>query len=534
MSDWNPFADPADDNEDTADEAPLKQEDQIVKEDPKPTGGYPTSQKLDAVKTMSTSGSDMASEVEALIQLTSGKSAPAWKTASALATDLGRLKEDIVKGKTLSQDDMFKQINKMWNDNLKVIKELGSAKDAESIQLLEQAGKACNGVHQAIIQHLYKGWSSDVQIVFGDKVSPTQPQSTLKFRKEDLTPKWNAAKNSTVPKALVKTIFSTFAPADINWVQGNYYFKPESFPYPVGLHGVGIVTDVNQSAEEQCDLHPGDIVTSFMKASPDGKSLEEVFWHCSGQIIDARLLINIPKNFTMTESMMLCSANPATAYMMLMQFFDFEHKADTWIIQNGGNSNMGLTINRIAQKKGAKVISIVRSEASAKVCREMGAALVLVLKDGETIFSPIVREIKSKIGNATVPLALDCIGGTCAQLLLSVLSDGGKMVTYGGMSHQPIYVSTAQLLFERKELCGFIFWEYFLPGEPGAEKSWSESQIKEMFQFLKDMALKDGVISQGSDLGGRFIKPTEIPDIYKEGWTTMLQKTSFPKALIRW
>ena len=45
-------------------------------------------------------------------------------------------------------------------------------------------------------------------------------------------------------------------------------------------------------------------------------------------------------------------------------------------------------------------------------------------------------------------LALNCVGGQSALEILRQLGHGGIMVTYGGMSREPVTVPTSSLIFK--------------------------------------------------------------------------------------
>jgi NADPH:quinone reductase-like Zn-dependent oxidoreductase len=52
-------------------------------------------------------------------------------------------------------------------------------------------------------------------------------------------------------------------------------------------------------------------------------------------------------------------------------------------------------------------------------------------------------------------LALNAVGGASALTLLRLVADGGTVVTYGGMSRQPLTVLTGALIFRDITFRGF-------------------------------------------------------------------------------
>jgi trans-2-enoyl-CoA reductase len=63
------------------------------------------------------------------------------------------------------------------------------------------------------------------------------------------------------------------------------------------------------------------------------------------------------------------------------------------------------------------------------------------------------KSIIEKLGKPK--LALNGVGGKSSLSLLRTLGEGGLMVTYGGMSRQPVTVTTAMFVFNNIRVVGF-------------------------------------------------------------------------------
>ncbi|KAJ8893465.1 hypothetical protein PR048_006063 [Dryococelus australis] len=65
-------------------------------------------------------------------------------------------------------------------------------------------------------------------------------------------------------------------------------------------------------------------------------------------------------------------------------------------------------------------------------------------------------------------LALNCVGGRSSQMILRQLNHGGVMVTYGGMSREPVPVHTSLLIFNNVTLRGYWMtaWTHKHAGSP--------------------------------------------------------------------
>lgn len=95
------------------------------------------------------------------------------------------------------------------------------------------------------------------------------------------------------------------------------------------------------------------------------------------------------------------------------------------------------------------------------------------------------HEMKELIKRYTHPqLGLNCVGGKSTTNLLRQLSRGGILVTYGGMSKQPVAVPTSAFIFKDIRCVGY--WN----------SAWLEKNInnrkviQEMFDDLSELGRK--------------------------------------------
>ncbi|MDH3693399.1 MAG: zinc-binding dehydrogenase, partial [Gammaproteobacteria bacterium] len=81
--------------------------------------------------------------------------------------------------------------------------------------------------------------------------------------------------------------------------------------------------------------------------------------------------------------------------------------------------------------------------------KAMGADIVMV--DNSTL----PKQVRAEIGNDSVPLALDAIGGKASMRLADCLSDNGVVVNYGFLSGDPCMITSSQTIVHGIELKGF-------------------------------------------------------------------------------
>ena len=199
-----------------------------------------------------------------------------------------------------------------------------------------------------------------------------------------------------------------------------------------------------------------------------------------------------------------------TALRMLQDFVDLDQ--GEVVIQNAGNSGVGLMVSQLATVIGGRnnhlissssspsVVSLVRRgsrtrsemEELTEYLTTVGrCALVVVEEDLHRMdkiemksFQTLLRDISP---TGRLPrLALNAVGGSSAKSLLKLLDVGGTMVTYGGMSGKGIEVGTPQLIFKDLQLIGYWHSRWLMSNDRQSKQS--------MVDFLSDAVLNHDVV----------------------------------------
>ncbi len=263
-------------------------------------------------------------------------------------------------------------------------------------------------------------------------------------------------------QVLVHMLAAPVNPADINMIQGVYPIKPQ-LPAVGGNEGVGRVVSVGESVTS---VKVGDWV--LPAASGSGT------WQ-TAVISKAEDLLPIANDIPLVSAATL-AVNPCTAYRMLKDFEDL--KPGDVVIQNGGNSGVGQAVIQIAAEMGLVTINIVRNRPNldelVSMLKGIGASHVVT---DEFIRKP---EMKELVHIHKPKLALNCVGGKASAELLKYLGRKGSMVTYGGMSKQPLMVPAGPLIFHDVKLRGYWMTQW-------SNENRENPQRKEMFDFLCDM-----------------------------------------------
>lgn len=282
---------------------------------------------------------------------------------------------------------------------------------------------------------------------------------------------------------LIKMLAAPVNPADINTIQGKYPARP-ALPAVPGNEGVGEIVEIGA---EVSDLAVGDRVVPL--ASGLGT------WRTYAKLCSENALC-VPKELGLVEAATL-TVNPCTAFRMLRDFADL--KPGDVIIQNGANSACGQYVIQIGKVWGYKSVNVVRDRPEIKelkkFLKKLGATEVLTEEE--------LRKtdlFKSK-QLAKPKLALNCVGGQNALEVMRHLDKGAPIVTYGGMSREPLTVPTSALIFKDIQVRGFWMTEW--------SKKYADSIERfEMFEELIAMMTNN-------ELQGPAFKMVDFDD-YKE------------------
>ena len=220
-------------------------------------------------------------------------------------------------------------------------------------------------------------------------------------------------------------------PAELLLIEGKYASRPP-LPARLGIEGVGIITAVGDGVNE---LALGDRVMSLGRTN----------WAEEIQV-SSGAVVKVPKDADVQQLSML-KVNPATAMFMLERYVNL--KPGDWVIQNAANSAVGRYIIQLAKTKGVKTLNVVRRTELVGELRKIGADVVLL--DGDDL----AKRVRSEVGDANIPLAIDAVAGEGTLRLGGALSEGGTVVNYGLLSGKPCQLTPEMVVFQGITLTGF-------------------------------------------------------------------------------
>ena len=262
---------------------------------------------------------------------------------------------------------------------------------------------------------------------------------------------------------LVKMLAAPVNPSDINMIQGVYPIKPK-IPAIGGNEGVGEVIAVGQNVTS---LREGDWVIPNYSGWGTWRTLA---------MTSEKSLFRVPNDLPVA-SIATMSVNPCTAYRLLHDFENL-HPGDV-IIQNGANSAVGQAVIQIAAELGLVTVNIVRNRPDldklVQKLEDLGANHVI---SDEMMRTQAMKDLVTKIGRPK--LALNCVGGKASAELLKWLEKKSNMVTYGGMSKQPLMVPAGPLIFNDVKVLGYWMTRW-------TEEHNDSPERQEMWEFLSNM-----------------------------------------------
>lgn len=233
-------------------------------------------------------------------------------------------------------------------------------------------------------------------------------------------------------EVIVQMEVAAIHPSDIGLINGSYG-SLKNLPAVGGREGVGIIHQVGSGVDEKLVGRPVFLPDSlgtwqeFVKMKVD-------------EVVFLPSLISL-------DQLAISVLNPLTAWRLLN---DFEYlRPGDFIIQNAGNSAVGLSVIQFAKRMGLQCISLVRSQKAMDDIRAFSETIVFLDEDSSC------DEVLAITEEAGCSIAFNSIGGKSSLRLAKCLRDGGVHVTFGAMDGTPIRFPTRNLIFNDIRFVGF-------------------------------------------------------------------------------
>ncbi|CAF0739619.1 unnamed protein product [Brachionus calyciflorus] len=266
---------------------------------------------------------------------------------------------------------------------------------------------------------------------------------------------------------LVKLICAPINPADVNIIQGKYGILPTQLPSLIGNEGL---FEVVETHADNSEFKKGDWVLPIQSNWGTWRS------HA---IANQNLFYKIPNNLDKYACATI-KVNPCTAYLMLTQFKNL--KPNETIIQNGANSAVGQAVIQLGNLMNINVVNIVRKRENQQELNDylktLGAKYIFT--EDELRKSFLTQELWKEIPRPR--FALNCVGGRATTDMIRLLDKDSIMITYGGMSKQPLTLNTADFIFKNFKCFGFWLTTW---------KKQNPEEFKKVLDRLLDFVAKN-------------------------------------------
>ena len=163
-------------------------------------------------------------------------------------------------------------------------------------------------------------------------------------------------------------------------------------------------------------------------------------------VADASLCLPVPAGLTPIEA----AALPETFFTVWSNLFDRAGlKAGETVLIHGGGSGIGTTAIQLAKAFGATVFTTAGNEEKCKVCRELGADLVINYNEEDFV---------EACGNATdgngVDIILDMVAGDYTNRNIAAAAVEGRYVIIAGLRGFSAEVSIRSIMLKRLVITG--------------------------------------------------------------------------------
>jgi len=260
----------------------------------------------------------------------------------------------------------------------------------------------------------------------------------------------------------VRLLAATINPSDYGMIGGSYG-RLRELPAVAGREGVGVVDAIGHGVSR--------IGVGARVRFPDGGAWQET------ACIPAADVLAVPEDVSI-EQAAISFINPPTAYCLLKKIVNLA--PGSWVLQNAGNSAVGLSVIQMAKVLGLKTISQVRREALIEPLQALGADRVVIEGSGW------VEQVNQLTEGESIRLALNSIGGESAMHQIKVLGESGTQVTFGGMVGDLVRFPTRYLIFNNVRMVGF-WWDQWCQR---AGKDGLDEVMSAVYKMMREGTLK--------------------------------------------
>jgi NADPH2:quinone reductase len=236
-----------------------------------------------------------------------------------------------------------------------------------------------------------------------------------------------------IPGSVILAIdFAALNPADRYLSEGQYPARP-SFPHILGRDAVGTIIAIGPNVTHWKIGDRAMLLRGDVGVSTPGTFAEKT-------LVPADALIPVPANWTPPQAAGATLVY-LTAYQALTQFGPLAPNSNVLI--TGASGGVGVAVVQLALAMDAKIVALSRSKDKRARLQEMGA---IPFDPGDTQWR---RQLKQALGERSIHLAIDNVGGSLFPELLDTLAMNGRVSVVGRLAGPVPNFNTASLFFRR-------------------------------------------------------------------------------------
>jgi NADPH2:quinone reductase len=207
-------------------------------------------------------------------------------------------------------------------------------------------------------------------------------------------------------------------------------------------------TENSYLSQQKLPLIPGMEVVGKM---PDGArvlALASTGGYCQKTIVNPRTVIPLPDSVSDGQALAMM-VQGTTAYLILKEMAHV--KPGESVVVHAGAGGVGSVAIQLAKEWGAFVIAVTSSDEKKKLCKELGADVVVDANEAD-----LKSALVAANNNKPVDIVLEMVGGKTFDQSLAALAPFGRLVFYGMASRKaPENIAPGVLMPKSQTVSGF-------------------------------------------------------------------------------
>lgn len=230
----------------------------------------------------------------------------------------------------------------------------------------------------------------------------------------------------------IRTTLATIHNHDLWTIRGQYGWKPP-LPAIAGSEAVGVIEALGEGVH-------GLAMGQRVNAASGRGTWAEAF------VASAKMAMPLPDAIP-DETAAQLVAMPLSA-LMLLEFLRVE--PGQWVVQNAANGAVGKTFALLAAARGVRVLGLVRRDDAVEALAAEGIGDVVSTQSPEW-----KRRARALLGESGARAAVDSVSGAASADLMSLLGEGGTLVSFGAMGGEPMAIPPGDMIFKHATVTGF-------------------------------------------------------------------------------